>query len=380
MVPRLLSRVVAEKLKRFPAIALLGPRQSGKTTLARTFSPLYFDLEQEADRMRLDLEWEGIIAGRKLAILDEAQAMPAVFPKIRGAVDAQRKRNGRFLILGSVAPALMKNVSESLAGRLTLCELTPILAAELHAARVENDLWLRGGFPDGGVLKRSQFPGWQSDYLSLLAQRDLPEWGLPARPQTTLRLFKMLAACHGQIWNASAVGASLGLSYHTVDDYLGYLENAYLITRLAPYHANLRKRLVKSPKIYWKDSGLLHALLGVSKLEALLSQPWAGASWEGWLLHQILGVLKARGEAHEAYFLRTSDGYELDLILEFSKGRWAFEFKLTASPSLDDMGRLNRAADLIHADKRVLVSKTKRTEAGKRAVSTNLRRCLELVS
>lgn len=378
MVKRLLARQISRALKQFPAVALLGPRQSGKTTLAKTFSGRYFDLEQSEDQLRLDLAWDSLVRSSRLVILDEAQMLPSIFPKIRGTIDARRKENGRFLLLGSVAPGLMKNVSESLAGRLAICELHPILLAELGERDLEDELWLRGGFPDGGILKKKNFPEWQKNYLTLLAQRDLPAWGLPAKPAITLRFFKMLAACHGQIWNASKIGASLGLSYHTVNHYLDYLQNAYLILTLPPYYANLRKRLVKSPKIFWLDSGLLHALLGVATHEGLLSQPWAGASWEGWCIQQILSTLKTVGQDFEAYFFRTSDGQEIDLLLKFSKGFWAFEFKLTASPGMEDMKRLNAVADLVRADKRILVSQSSHPETDSRSISANLGYCLNL--
>ena len=377
MLQRLVAHLLQKKLEAFPAVALLGPRQSGKTTLAKTFSPVYFDLEQPEDQLRLDLEWENLTHSHQLIILDEAQNAPAVFPRIRGAIDAKRRKNGRFLILGSIAPALMKNVSESLAGRLAICELSPLLLIEAKDKLREDDLWLFGGFPDGGILKRKQFPGWQKDYLTLLAQRDLPHWGLPARPQTTLKFFKMLAALHGQIWNASTVGASMGLNYHTVNRYLDYLENAYLLTRLPPYHANIRKRLIKSPKIFWNDSGLLHALLGAVNRQTLLSQPWLGASWEGWALNQIVSSLKATGQSFEPYFFRTSDGHEIDLIVEFSKGLWAFEFKLTTSPGPQDFKKLNNISNLIKADKRILVTRTLQPHESKTFVSTNIRHCLE---
>lgn len=379
MIKRILARQIEEKLARFPAVALLGPRQSGKTTLAKTLSSAYFDLEQQEDRLKLDLRWEELICGKELIVLDEAQVAPDAFPKIRGAIDAARKKNGRFLLLGSVSPALMRNVSESLAGRLALCELQPLLLLELEKMRTEDELWLKGGFPDGGILKKKAYPDWEKDYLTLLAERDLPAWGLAAKPQMTMRLFKMLAAYHGQIWNASAVSASLGLSYHTVNHYLEYLQNTYLILSLPPYHANIRKRLIKSPKIFWRDSGLLHALLNVPDREALLSQPWVGASWEGWCIGQILGALKTTGEDHEAYFFRSSDGHEIDLVLKCSRGLLALEFKLTGFPAPEDMKRLNCAADLIRADQRILISRTRHSEIGGRSISTNIRGGLKLL-
>lgn len=379
MIKRLLSGVLKERLKRFPAVALLGPRQAGKTTLAKTLSTLYYDLEQEEEQLRLDLNWNSIVQSKQLIVLDEAQAMPAIFPRIRGAIDSRRKQYGRFLLLGSVAPALARNISESLAGRLSLCELSPLLLKEFKKSLDEDNLWLRGGFPDGGILREKNFPIWQKDYLTLLAQRDLPAWGLAAKPQMTLRFFKMLAACHGQIWNASRLGSSLGLSYHTVNQYLDYLQNAYLIFVLRPFHANLRKRLVKSPKVFWRDSGLLHALLGVHSKENLLAMPWVGTSWEGWVLGQIISTLQAAGESFDAYYFRTSDGLEIDLVLEFSKGRWAFEFKLTSTPSPDDRKRLNRAGDLIKAGKRILISRTDRLEGDSKFLSLNIRQCLEQI-
>ena len=379
MIQRLISPWVQKRLRAFPAVALLGPRQSGKTTLAKKISSVYYDLEQPEEQLRLDLDWDRLIRSNALIALDEAQAMPGIFPRIRGAIDARRKKNGRFLLLGSVAPSLMKNVSESLAGRLAICELSPILLAELKRDAGVADAWLRGGFPDGGILKKNQYPRWQNDYLALLAQRDLPAWGLSAKPQLTLRLFKMLAASHGQLWNASHISASLGISYHTVNHHLDYLENAYLILILKPYFPNTRKRLVKSPKVYWKDSGLLHSLMGVRSAKHLLEQPWAGASWEGWVINQIVSTLQALGEVFEAHFFRTSDGHEIDLVIDFSKGRWAFEIKLTSAPSSRDMERLNAAADLIHADKRLLISQNRTVFSNGRATSANIRHCLELI-
>lgn len=372
MIERRQTSLLARRLAEYPAVALVGPRQCGKTTLARAFDGDYFDLEQEADRLRLDLEWPRLAAGRRLAILDEAQAWPEIFNRLRGAIDAERKRNGRFLLLGSVAPSLMARVSESLAGRLSLVELTPFLLTELPTAAARERLWLCGGYPDGGVLKPASFPQWQADHLSLLIQRDLPDWGLPAKPQVTRRLAHMLAAVHGQVWNASQIGQSLGLNYQTVNSYLDFLIGAFLVRRLPPWHGNARKRLVKSPKLYWRDSGLLHALLRAGDRHALLAQPWVGASWEGFVIEQILGALPAAGQPIEAFFFRTSDGHELDLVLERPAGRWAIEIKLTADPSPADIARLDKTADMIDAARRFLVSQTPRVIEGQRTVSCNL--------
>jgi len=353
-------------------VALIGPRQCGKTTLAQTLGGTYFDLEQEPERLRLDLEWGSLEAGKDLVILDEAQSWPEVFTRLRGAIDKDRKRMGRFLLLGSVSPSLMVQVSESLAGRLSLIELTPFFMTELTTKASREHLWLFGGYPDGGVLEPKQYPRWQLDYLALLSQRDLPSWGLPAKPQTTDRLLRMLAALHGQVWNASQVGQSLGLSYQTVNSYLDYFEGAFLTRRLQPFQANIKKRLVKSPKVYWRDSGLLHALLNVSDERGLLAQPWVGASWEGFVIEQALGEMSSRGRNFNAYYFRTSDQHELDLVLDFGKDRWAVEVKLSSSPGLDDMRQLDKTADMISATRRFLVSQTSRSSDDGRRVSCNL--------
>ena len=359
MIPRIYHRLVRRKLAVNPAVALLGPRQCGKTTLARRFPGLYFDLEAAGEAARLDAEWDSLTEGRRLLILDEAQAAPEIFPRLRGAIDADRKRSGRFLLLGSVSPALMSTVSESLAGRLGIVRMGPLVLPELRAADMD-DLWFRGGYPDGGILDARRYPSWQVDYLEALASRDLPAWGLAAKPQLTLRLFHMLASVHGQPMNASRLGASLSLDYKTVQSYCDRLEGAFLIRRIPPYHANARKRLAKTPRLFWRDCGLLHALMGVQDLEHLYRQAWLGASWEGFIIEQTLALLGlAEGGARTSFF-RTSDGYELDLVIEAWGEVWAIEIKLTSNPSPGMTERLQKTADLIQADQRVMVCRVRR--------------------
>jgi len=376
MIPRRLQSHFKKQLERYPAVALLGARQVGKTTLAKTLEGRYLDLEREQDRLRLDIEWESLVAGTDLLILDEAQAMPEIFPRLRTAIDADRKRNGRFLLLGSVSPSLMKQVGQALTGRLALCELTPFLAREFPEHQWDR-LWKMGGYPDGGVLAPKHFADWQRNYLELMAQRDLPGWGLPARPLVTARLFRMLAALHGQTWNASQLGKSLGLSYHTVDTYVDYLEQAYLVRRLPAYSSNIKKRLVKSPKLYWRDSGLLHSLLDLEEKDDLYAKPWVGASWEGWVVEQILSHLSSAGKPFQAFHLRTSDQREIDLLLKYRSALWTFEIKLTSAPGTDALKRLRENAALIDADRAVLISRTTSLIHGEEVASLNLAATLD---
>ena len=376
MIKRIYSHVVEQRLAEYPAVALVGPRQSGKTTLARALGGHYFDLEQQADRVSLDLRWQDLVDGDRLIILDEAQEWPELFKRLRGEIDRCRKRCGRFLLLGSVSPALMKHVSESLAGRMSLVELTPFLWSELPASR-RKSLWLYGGYPDGGILRHGAYPQWHRDYIQLLTTRDLPTWGLAAKPQLTQRLFKMLAAVHAQTLNASQIARSLDISYKTVNTYLDYLDGAFLIRRLAPWHTNLKKRLVKSPKVYWRDSGMLHALNNVADEDELFNRPWIGASWEGFVVEQVISTMKLTGKQFEPYFFRTADGYELDLVLDVGRELWAVEIKLTSSPAPSDMRRLDKTADMIKAKKRFMISRTSQNADNGTTFSCNLQWFLE---
>lgn len=378
MIKRDLSKLVNSRLEKYPAMGLVGPRQCGKTTLAKSLKGLYFDLETESDRIKLDAQWPDIINADKLIILDEAQTMPEIFPRLRSVIDKQRKRMGRFMILGSVSPALMKQVSESLAGRLCLIELTPFVLRELPKKPID-DVWLYGGFPDGGILDPSQYPHWENDYLTLLVQRDLPQWGLPAKPMTIQRLLKMVAAVHGQNWNASQIGSSIGLNYQTINSYLEYIQGCFIVRLLEPYSVNISKRIRKSPKIYFRDSGLRHALMQVKNMDDLFSQPWVGASWEGFIIEQIINNLKTADIIFNPYYLRTSDQYEIDLLLDFGKRLYAIEVKLTSSPDSDDVKRFRKAADMIKADKAILISRTHEYIASDKFISTNIEQGLEVL-
>lgn len=358
VIQRTLSPLLQQRLAQFPAVTLVGPRQSGKTTLARTLARRYFNLEAPEDRTRLDARWEEVIAQNSPVVFDEAQHWPELFRRLRGAIDERRKENGRFILLGSIAPSLMRNVSESLAGRMAVLELAPF-----HLGEVDDleQLWRCGGFPDGGVLGGGAYPVWQESYLRAMAERDLPMWGLPAKPMVTQRLFRMVAAEQGAILNLSKLGQSLGLSHHTVSAYLDQLEGAFLIRRLPPFAANLRKRLVKAPRLYWRDSGVLHALLQAPASDDLLAQPWVGASWEGFVIEQILAARAARGEGGDVCFFRSHDGYEADLVIESGRVREVIEIKLTSGPAPEDLARLAQVGQLIKATQLVLLCRVRKS-------------------
>lgn len=376
MLRRASAPLLRSTLRRFPAATIVGPRQCGKTTLAREIGGEYFDLEQESDRVRLDLEWTRLIAGRTRVILDEAQTYPAVFPRLRAAIDADRSRNGRFILLGSVSPALMHSVSESLAGRMAVIELTPFLWTELTARPMRSRLWLMGGFPDGGVRRPASFPQWANSYLRLITERDLPALGIPCKPQVTQKLLRMMAALNGQQWNASELGRSMGVNYQTVTRYVDFIEGAFLLRRLPAFHANISKRLVKAPKVHWRDTGLLHATLGIDSDDALRHHPAVGASWESFVVEQALGTLAALGVPHCAFHFRTGDGYELDLVIESGRERWAIDIKLTSDPSPHDLARLEKCASMVSATRAILVSQVATDAGDKRRLSCGIERFL----
>jgi uncharacterized protein len=336
MIERQLQNQIVGSLATFPAVALVGSRQSGKTTLARVIpaeDALYIDLERPSDLARLE-DAEGYLEHHKhrLVIIDEVQRKPELFPLLRSLIDADR-RPGRFLILGSASPALRRQAAESLAGRIKYHELSPFLLSELSSQQASlNTLWWRGGYPLSFLADSDQVSHeWRLAFLQTFLERDLSQWGYQVGAQVLRRFWTMLAHTHGQLWNASKIAASLGVTSPTTRRYLDMLCDTFMVRVLPPYHANLRKRLIKTPKVYLRDSGLLHALLGLSSLDGLLAHPAAGHSWEGMILEQVIQQLP---EGYEAFFYGTVAGAEIDLLItRQDRPHAAIEVKRTSTPS-----------------------------------------------
>lgn len=350
MLTRRLLPQIELLLAEFPAVALLGPRQVGKTTLALAVGDrhphVYLDLETVADQTKLG-EAEPYLERHadKLVILDEVQKLPKLFPLLRGAIDRQRRQGaalGRFLLLGSASRDLLQQSGESLAGRIAYLELAPFDALEAVGGD-DTLLWTRGGFPNS-FLARSDAASlrWRQQFIRTYIERDIPQLG-PKIPAASLRRFwTMLAHIHGGLLNAASLAQSLAVDGKTVARYLDLMVDLMLVRRLAPLHGNVGKRLVKAPKVFVRDSGIVHALLGIADNEAVLSHPVAGASWEGHVLENLIAAIAPGGEAS---FYRTSAGAEVDLVLDLADGRRiAVEIKRSRAPTL------TRGAYLAFAD------------------------------
>ena len=322
---------LAQLWDQFPAVLILGARQVGKTTLAReTFPDIpYCDLEEPSLRQLFadDPTFQIERRAQPALILDEAQSVPEVFASLRGIIDKHRSRKGRFLLLGSAQPTLVRRVSETLAGRVGIMELDPLTVAEVRTGRERKtweDVWLCGGFPD--ALSGS-FREWWEAYLRTYVERDLPHLGISADPLLLRRILTMLAHSQGGLLNASQLGNSLGIAYHTVQRYLDILEQSFLVRRLPPYFRNVGKRLTKSPKVYLRDTGVLHHLLNIGSPEELDNHPIRGASWETCVIEDLLRREKLLYPHSQFYFWRTAAGAEIDLIIERGAKRFAIEVK-----------------------------------------------------
>lgn len=340
MIERRLHPRLNQLLDQFPAVALLGPRQVGKTTLARQLQrarPIqYLDLENPQDLAKLS-DARAYLGSQddKLVVIDEVQRAPGLFQVLRGLIDERVFKGsgaGQFLLLGSASIDLLQQSSESLAGRIAYCELAPFDLLEMDPSALDR-LWLRGGFPCS-VLATSDAASseWRAQFITTYLERDIPQLG-PRIPAPTLRRFwTMLAHVQGGLRNLSQLAASLGVDGKTVAAYVDLMEALLLVRRLPPYQANIGKRLVKSPKLYVRDSGLVHSLLRIEEREELLSHPIAGMSWEGFVIESLLETAPTRTEA---FFYRTAVGAEIDLLLQLPKQRrWAIEIKRSSAPKV----------------------------------------------
>ena len=339
MIEREKYREVVELLDSFPAVAIIGPRQVGKTTLAHeiaeTRPSVYLDLESERDRVKLsDPGYYLRQHSDKLIVLDEIHKVPEIFQEMRGVIDENRRKgrkSGQFLILGSAAIDLLRQSGESLAGRISYCEMFPLNIREVGRSQQEQ-LWWRGGYPDSFLAKNDRLSDvWRRDFIRTYLERDVSEFGPRISAERLRRFWTMLAHLHGGLLNSANLARCLEVDNKTITNYLDLLVDLLLVRRLQPWHANVKKRLVKSPKVYLRDSGILHTLLQIPEFEALLGNPKLGDSWEGFVIENIVSALPV---AVQPYFYRTSAGAEIDLVLDFGQEIWAIEIKKTTAPKL----------------------------------------------
>ncbi|MDZ7666524.1 MAG: ATP-binding protein [Desulfotignum sp.] len=332
-IPRLIEEEIHRSLSRSPATAILGPRQCGKSTTARRMlknrPSIYLDLQDRVDRNKLaepELFFDRY--RDKMICLDEIQLLPEFFSVLRSEIDKDR-RPGRFLILGSASRDLIRQSTESLAGRIAYLDLTPFLVNEVSKTVLWSDLWLRGGFPESTLAKDDGDSfDWRLDFIKTFMERDIPGLGFNIPVPVIERLWLLLAHYHGQTVNYHKLAAAADISIPTLKKYLAILEQTYMLRLLPPAETNLKKRLIKSPKIYLRDSGLLHALLAIETYDNLLANPIAGPSWEGFVIENIT----ACHSRWKPSFMRTSNGAELDLVLERAGRRHVFECKLSKAP------------------------------------------------
>ncbi len=335
IIPREITQTVNMRLSNFPAVALLGARQVGKTTLASMVidqfpKAIHLDLERPADLNKLtDPEAFFFQFSDHLICLDEIQRLPDIFPVLRGIIDRNR-RNGQFLILGSASRDLIRQSAESLAGRISYIEITPFNYKEA-SFEASSTHWLQGGYPRSLLMVNNDLSfQWREDYIRTFLERDIPQLGFQLPANTIGRFWRMLAHCHGQVLNSSKLADSMGVSSHTIRKYIDLLEQTFLVRTLKPYSGNMKKRLIKSPKVYIRDSGILHALLTIENMEQLFAHPVYGSSFEGYIIENIVSRLPR----WEPSFYRTSNGAEIDLILSKGFKKIAVEIKSSTTPKL----------------------------------------------
>jgi len=329
-----LKREVREKIRRYPVTLIVGPRQCGKTTLARQvrqdLGGHYFDLEDPSTPLQPEIARTVLEKLKGLIVIDEFQRQPSLFMLLRVLSD-RKPLPARFLVLGSASLDLVKGVSESLAGRVSYIEMGGFNLGEVGAARMET-LWERGGFPESFLARNASLSlEWRANFLRSFLERDIPQLGIRVPAPALRRFWQMVAHYHGQIWNASDFARSLGVKEDTARRYLDILAGAFVVRELPPWHENLGKRLVKSPKVYIRDSGILHQLLGLKNRTQIQSHPKLGFSWEGFALEQVISVMNSE---KDSYFYKTYAGAELDLLIIKGGKRYGFEFKYADLPRL----------------------------------------------
>ncbi|MEM6397409.1 MAG: ATP-binding protein [Bacteroidota bacterium] len=339
MIPRSIASEILDSLQFFPVVGIIGPRQVGKTTLVKGLQPqiakptVYLDLELGSDYNKLqDAETYLSRFSDHCVIIDEVQLRPDLFALLRALVD-QKRVPARFILLGSASPYVVKQVTETLAGRIAYHELSPLSSLEVTNKAEQEDLWFRGGFPDALLAPRlKDTQRWLNNFIDTFIQRDLSQLGY-ALPETKMvQIVSMLAHLNGRLLNQSDLGRSLGVTHTTINKYLTILEGSFLIRLLPPFHENLKKRLVKSPKVYFRDTGVLHHLLRIRSLDQLMGHPALGTSWELFVIEQII---REAPEFSEFYFFQTSAGAEIDLVFIRPDGqRWAIEIKYSNSPKV----------------------------------------------
>lgn len=365
-ISRFVSSGISELIDEFPAVAILGPRQCGKSTMAKYISEqipdsIYLDLENPVDIFKLSEPYPFFVSNTdKLICLDEIQLKPEIFRIMRSTIDESDK-NGQFLILGSASRELIKQSSESLAGRIIYTELTPFLLKEVpdlidHALNINTTFWLRGGFPRSYLANSNKASNrWRMSFIKTFLERDIPQLGFNIPAANIRRLWQMLSHLQGQVINLSQAGGSLGLSHTTIRSYLDLLENTFMIRMLKPYHTNIGKRLIKSPKVYIRDTGILHALLSIDSFDELWAHPVIGTSWETMVIENII----QHYPDWDPYYYRTSAGAEIDLVMVRGMKKIAFECKVSQTPSLSK-GFWNSLHDL-NIDEAYIIAPVKET-------------------
>ena len=378
-IGRLLEKVLKQRLKTAPAIAILGPRQVGKTTLAKKLNKdfIYLDMENPRDTAKLQDPYSYLESlANSTVIIDEVQLMPELFSILRPLIDAKRT-SGRFILLGSASPDLVKGVSETLAGRISYNELTPINLTELTNKITYDQHWFRGGFPDSLLAKSDEFSkNWIDDFIKSYVERDLAKmFGVDLAPTLLRNFWSMLAHSNGNLFNSESFGRSLGVSAPTVTRYLDFLEGGYLIRRLQPWFVNAKKRLVKSPKTYIRDTGILHRLLNIPSYKDLFGHPVIGSSWEGYVIEQIYQL---KEQHTDLFFYRTQAGAECDLILvQGIKPVACIEIKLSNSPTISK-GFINCTQDLEPKYKYVITPQSDTYTATNDVIVTSLTHFLKV--